>query len=423
MTSHANVTVISTFVLAATLLYVTGLPPTRGSGQSGADGVLWSISVEPDLVLEDIRPDGVFLSSGDNRATLSLRRAQDGKLLRQFTLSGWDKYSRSHRFSEQLYYRRLIGPYRLLKHAERIVGVEYPWLVLMDDHGREIRRVLPADELTDVTSPLWHDMFGPDLLAISLRVQDDFVAIAYNYASRPQIFIYNADLTEKLHSWPKDRYINDICWSPDGTRIAVLYSQLYNPAREYVGLPISKMQVTYPDVEIIDATSGVKVNEFLTGGRESKLAFDPNGSTIYTISQANNSGIAYGHWGPEVIRTFSANTGSLARTIKVRGAGVHGTWAFSADGRFIAANASAPLWHFPLGDIPPGFNERWLVLQAASGKEVFRCVHKTNGDLTHDTGAPLFSPDGDMLIVPYLPDLSRTSSHPIVDHITAYRVP
>ena len=284
--------------------------PGRGRG---VGSILWSIpeSWGVSAKLQDIREDGLLLISetGGYSPNLSLRSVKDGKLVTKISLAGWHDFFQSH---PGKVYADQIGPFRFLRHADLILGVQYPWLVLMDARsGNEIRRALPSEDLTDRSSPLWNSLEPPILLAVALRAQDDCVAVAFNYGSRPQIFIYNSGLTENRHTWQKERYINDICWSPDGKRIAVLYSGKYDQDRTFVGQQPKKMPVRLPDVEIIDAETGANLAEFFTGGPEAEIAFSPDGSLLYTISTMKSLGYLSGDREREMIRVFSPKTGDL----------------------------------------------------------------------------------------------------------------
>jgi WD40 repeat protein len=410
------------------------------AGGRGIGGVLWSVSESgfSNDSLEDIREDGLVLVSepygvyGDesmwttkdgkrvkislDSPNLSLRNIKDGKLVSKISLAAWHDFYQSH---PGKVYSGLIGPFRFLRHSNLILGVQYPWLVLMDAHnGNEIRRALPSEDLTDRSSPVWGSYRPPFVLALSLRAQDDFVAVAFNYGRRPEIFIYNSGLTEKLHTWQRERYINDICWSPDGKRIAVLYSGKYEQDRTFVGEQPKKMPVRLPDVEMIDAETGAKVVEFFTGGPEIETAFSPDGSLLYTISEMKSLEYYWDDWGREVIRVFSPKTGDLLRTIRVKGTGVRIRFAISRDGRRIAACAVTHPWLFYDG---LEANERFVVLEAATGKVVFRCHKKTN--FSYVSG-PLLSSDGRELVVGFGSDQpARGGPQPTPNEIVAYSLP
>jgi WD40 repeat protein len=415
----------STHALVGFFLCVGASVGLLGLGERGIGGELWSVSESwnASAKLEDIRRDGLLLISepGANSPNLSLRSVKDGKLVTEISLAGWNDFFRSH---PGKVYEGQFGPFRFLRNADLILGVQYPWLVLMDAHsGNEIRRALPSEDLTGRPQFLPMDfIYRPPMLAVSLRAQDDSVGVAFNYGSRPKIFIYNSGLTENLHTWQRERYIRDICWSPDGKRIAVLYSGKYDQDRTFVGEEPKKMPVRLPDVEIIDAETGAKVVEFFTGGPEAEIAFSSDGSLLYTITEMKSLGYASGDWEREVIRVFSSKTGELLRTITVKGTGVRSVFAISFDGRYIAANAATPLWHSPLAEGGgPGLNERFVVLDAASGKVVFRCHRKTR--IADGTG-PLMSSDGRELVVGFGSDRPhQEGSDPPPNEIVAYSLP
>jgi hypothetical protein len=179
--------------------------------------------------------------------------------------------------------------------------------------------------------------------------------------------------------------------------------------------------VRLPDIEIIDAESGTKVDDFFTGGPESMITFSPDGSLVYTISEPGQSYLP-DDWQREVIRVFSPKTGSLIRTMISKGTGLHSVMAISRDGRYIAAAAPTPLWHFPLSeDLGGGVNDRYVVLEAASGEVIFRCIEKTS--TIGASSGPFLSPDGRILIVGFPPGLSRKELASSIGHITAYALP
>jgi hypothetical protein len=423
-----------TIVLLGLLACLAASAGLRGLGESGAGRILWSIPVAgEDVTLEDVRADGLLLiyepdgiytaiSRPGERGSpiLSLRTVQDGKLVGKISIAGWDGFSRSHPGKGL---GRLSGPFRFLKHADRILGIRYPWLVLTDARtGNEIRRALPSEGLTDLNSPIWSSFGRPFLLALALRAQDDAVAIAFNYESRPRIYVYNPDLTDKLHTWQKDRYINNICWSPDGKRLALLYSGKYDQERTFVGSDPTKMPVRLPDVEIIDVESGATLKEFFTGGPESMIAFSPDGSLLYTISEMKSLGYLSSDWEREMIRAFSPETGDLVRTLTVKRTGLRSVLAVSSDGRYLAADAWTPLWHFPLTeDNDRGGKDLVVVLEATTGKVVFRSLLKTGAP---GGSGPLFSSDGRLLITGFGPDRSREEEiSRMIGHIVAYSLP
>jgi WD40 repeat protein len=413
------------------LLCVAISAGTSGEGRRGLGGVLWSVPEPWDTSakLEDIRRDGALLISepGDYSPSLSLRSVKDGRLIGALSLTAWHEFARSH--LGELFYQGMGRAFRFLGHTDRILGVQYPWLVLIDARtGNEIRRALPSQDLLADLAELnarrtWYGK-PTFFLAVALRTTDDYVATAYNYGVGPRIFVYDSELAQ-MHAWKRDRYVRDVSWSPDGKRIAVLYSGKYDQNRTYVGGDPKKMPVRLPDVEIIDAETGAKVVEFFTGGPEAKLAFSPDGSLLYTISEPKDLGYSPGDEEREVIRVFSPKSGDLLRTLTVKRSGVRSSFTISRDGRYIAADASTALmpWHFPLTEQlgSPGANERFVVLDAATGKVVFDCHRKTT--LADGTG-PLLSPDGRILVVGFGPDKrQRPGANPFPDEIVAYSLP
>lgn len=405
-----------------------GIP---GEGRRGLGGVVWSVP-EPwhaSGELEDTREDGLLLISepGSDSPILSLRSVKDGALIRALALTPWREFVRSH--LGELFYQGVGRAFRFLRHTDRILGVQYPWLVLIDARtGNEVRRALPSQDLLADLPELnarrtWYG-YPTFFLAVALRTADDYVAAAYNLGAGPRIFVFDSELTQ-MHTWKRDRYVRDVSWSPDGKRIAVLYSGKYDQNRAYVGGEPKKFPVRLPDVEIIDAETGAKEVEFFTGGAEAKLAFSPDGSVLYTISEPKDLGYSAGDNEREVIRVFSPKNGDLLRTLTVKRTGVRSSFAISRDGRHIAADAGTALmpWHFPLTEQlgSPGANERYVVLDAATGKVVFECHRKTT--LADGIGL-LLSSDGRILVVGFGPDKHQRPRTDLPhDEIVAYSLP
>lgn len=407
-------------LVGAALFIVCSAEITRSKDEcNGAE--VWSVSEGwfANASLEDVRADGLLLiseldgvyrsSGASENPKLSLRSIKDGKLLKEIPLGDWRDFFRLH---PSAVYQGSLGPFRFLRHSDSILGLQSPWLVLIDIRsGKEVRRVQPADDLTDPNLGLWDYPFGGSRFSVAVNPEDDSVAASFNFGSQPRIFIYNKDLTKLLRTWPRQRYIQDICWSPDGKSVAVLYSGKYDQNRGYVGGTPKRLPVRLPDVEIVDARTGSTSVNFFTGGAEAKLAFSPDGSLLYTVSTMRDLGYRPGDLGREVMRAFSPKTGGLLRTLRASGTGLRFQFSFSPDGRYIAANASTPISHFHMfseGD-SAGDNASVVVLDAATGKAMFTCRRQTRLSYGLD---PMFSPDGRELIVMFGP---RPGSPDLVD--------
>lgn len=213
-----------------------------------------------------------------------------------------------------------------------------------------------------------------------------------------------------LHRWTVARPIEDIAWSPDGKELAVLY---YDPPDPYdkktgkwTGMP-SPYPVR-PNVSIFDAQTGREMLRFNTSAFDSKIAFSPTGSTIYSISHYRYE-MAYssGDWQKDTLRAFNAKTGQPIKRIAVPSTGVRDNFAVSPDGRLIAADTtkpvSMPLWRDPNSTLD--VNQGFVIVDIRTGKILFREKLMRVGP----QGPPLFfSADGSHLISNFNSD-GRTS--------------
>jgi WD40 repeat protein len=228
------------------------------------------------------------------------------------------------------------------------------------------------------------------------------VAAGFNVGIRPRIFLYNADL-----KGPKilelSQFVQDVCWSPDGRRLAVLYSGEIDGKGKFVGNDPHFRPLGIPDVEIFDPASGERQLRFFSGDREAKVAFSPDGTRLYTISLRDK---AFNQKG--AVRIFSASSGTLLKTITSSRYYLHNNFAVSPDGRFIAADASTKPPYLPLllNVLRNGerglYNKtaRFVLLDAKTGKVRFE-YHEVAPGPPGGMGSMVFAftPDGHRLLV------------------------
>ena len=148
------------------------------------------------------------------------------------------------------------------------------------------------------------------LLAVALAVNpaNGLVAAPYNMRSGPRIFLYTAGLNKLVRTFELSQLVQDICWSPDGKRLAVLYSGEIDPKGRYVGDDPHFHPLGIPDVEVLDPQSGERQLRFFSGDREVKISFSPDGTRLCTISVRDQYFSEKG-----AIRIFSASSGESLR--------------------------------------------------------------------------------------------------------------
>lgn len=210
--------------------------------------------------------------------------------------------------------------FRFYGDGSKALGIEGPWLVLVDlKTQREVRRILPSQDYLDPRFPGFMSSNLPNgyaLLAINPR--DNSVATVFNAHEHPRLFLFDSGLTKLVETWALSRYVADICWSPDGKRLAVLYSGQYDEKREFHGIDTGFTTVHLPDVEVLGPNSEKKtVLKLFTGAMEAKIRYSKDGDLLYCISQSKALGYVWlsGDWAKDFIRVFSARDGNLVRTI------------------------------------------------------------------------------------------------------------
>lgn len=401
--------------------------PCRGAGNAG--GFVRGITAKGNLLVSCVvsRSDRRFCSLVDWTNCLPemvLLRGDDGAVVSRKVLHKWGGFLDSHRsrlyggFSPRFpsYGSALLPGLSLLRRPNAALLEQVPWFAVVDlETGSIARPILPSPDLTDPKSPgLLRSIDTPTPMAVAVSPAHGKIAVASNLGTEPRLFIFNQNLTKEIRSWALPRYVKGVAWSHDGKRIAVLYDGKFDSKGKFVGEFPQWMPVRLPDVAVFDATTGAKLVSFFTGGLQAEIAFSPDGSLIYAISETTNVIKLHKY----AVRVFSSTTGKLVRVIRPRGPRVHDEFAISPNGHFIAANASTDLPH-PFWTEPAPFSNvtRVVLLDAKTGKVLFQ--HKRKIGLAFPLN-PIFTPDGRLLIVQYGPYFSAKGKQRQYGHIVAY---
>jgi dipeptidyl aminopeptidase/acylaminoacyl peptidase len=291
--------------------------------------------------------------------------------------------------------------FRFQGDGSRIVGMQTPWLVLIDVKKQaEIGRVLPSESYLRKDSP-GRPSGSPGVLICHLAIdpQNGSVAAVYNIGKDTHLYVYDSDLKRQIASWQLPRMVKDLCWSPDGKKLAVLFNGRFGEDRKE-RLVDNHFWDTLPepDVWIMDPRSGEPLVKFRTGTAQDQIAFSKDGNLIYVI----NDYIYYSssvHRG--AIRAFSVVSGALAHTISAGPKGVHSGLCLSPDGSLIAADASTnPPRGLDLEVISGEKKSRVVLLDAKTGHLLFEHHEETYGEEWDPLGMA-FSPDGRLLFVDF----------------------
>lgn len=417
---------LSTF-LALTASYCSPKPPANHRQA-------WSISIGFGPILEGVSRKGLLLlneiggyvpprSWNVQDPKLLLRTPSGVELPIEISLPKWPQYE--YELPEGVA-GLPAGPFKFIGAGDYIVGIQGPWLLLIDvPSAKEIRRVLALKDLGDFEQPkrpipvfknpvrgklintskveMVAQIPFPPLLAVS--PEGDRVAVAYNGPAKHWIFIYSSNLTRRLAGWNTPNRIQDMCWSKDGKLLAVLY---HNPTPYNTDRHRDSGLARFADVSIFDTSTWKVRLAFAGGDYDAKAAFSPDARLLYVISG----------WYSRVrnIRAFSALTGKLAGTIRVKGTGVRGNLAVSPDGRLIAAESTTSVGFPYIFDQPEEYldvNAGFVILNAATGQVVFRVKRRTP-----DFGSlPLFfSADGRTLVVNFATSSKRGTGREIVGY-------
>ena len=234
-------------------------------------------------------------------------------------------------------------------------------------------------------------------MLVALNPKSGAVAVACNSKDDVQIVLLDPDRTSKPLNWPQAEPIEDIAWSADGKILAVLYytppqhfdrNGRWNPAE-------ADAPPSTPTVALFDTLERKELLRFNTGGFDAKVAFDPSGRWIYSISHTRlGRGYSSADWQKESLRKFETATGRLVQRFVVEGTGVRQNFAISSNGEIIAAeclvNVSKP---FLAEQVSLSVNAGFVLLDSRSGQVLFRENRKTSGEVSDRL--PMFFADGD----------------------------
>jgi WD40 repeat protein len=395
--------------------------------------VAWQTDIEG-VVLQDVSRGGLMLTLGGPAPSdwsweprLELWPDKIGASPVKIPLSKWPEYQK--RLSAGNY-----GP-DLCKFVDvdrQIACTQGPWVTLVDiGSKKEIRRVTGTEDLGGLnrnallgTSKIDKRPSSPVALAVDPK--DGRIAVAYNTLRDPKILLFSSNLRDQLASWQVHKYVQDLFWSPDGSRLGVLYFNYYdgsNPQGKWTGWHPERDLAGVPDVSIFDARTGKQVLNFASAGVEAKAAFSPDGKLIYVITSSRTiAGYSAGGWAKDTLRAFSSTTGKLVRTFKVSSTGVRNNFAVSPDGRFIAAECNKNIhsdWYYMLRlkeSLGGGINAGFVILDSSTGRVIFREKQRTGGSY-FDTLPLFFSPKSRLLIA----ELGPTSKD-VTSRLVAYAI-
>jgi len=359
------------------------------------------------FVLEDVSPQGLLLINelglhGPGEAQpptdpkLILWDIERRKVATEIPLPDWVKWN--DQVPGQVAGRR-VEPLRFLRKRNQIVGLLCPWLLLVDvAHKSVVARWLLAEEYLDPrisAPPFPRESVQFPYRDLALNPLDDSVAVALNLGRKPRVFIVDAHSGERLATWTLPRWMQRIAWSPDGNKLAVLFSAQYDENGRDVWMKYAETSAL-SDLWIYDARSGKVVKKIVTGSFQTDIVFSPLGDLIYTV----NTAFYWGH--PKgAIRAFSVTTGERVREIVGPKEGFKNSLAVSPDGKWVAGDASA---HVPQGlhleRIAMLKIARILILNAESGRIVFE-EHQETAREDYEPLRFMFSPDQRFFLVDY----------------------
>jgi WD40 repeat protein len=291
--------------------------------------------------------------------------------------------------------------FRFQGDGSRIVGIQTPWLVLIDVKKQaEIGRVLPSESYLRKDSPgrpsAW---VGVRICHLDVDPQDGNVAAVYNIGKETHLYVYDSDLKRQTASWQLPRMVKGVCWSPDGKRLAVLLHGRFDENRKE-RLVDNHFWSTLrePDVWIMDPSSGVPLVKFWTGTAQDQIAFSKDGNLVYVTNDYLYDSPP-DHLG--AIRAFSAVSGAPVQTISAGPKGVHSGFCLSPDGGLIAADASTYVPQRLFRELA-GEDKiaRVVLLDAKTGHLLFEHHERTEGQIAEPLGLA-FSPDSRLLFVDF----------------------
>jgi hypothetical protein len=221
----------------------------------------------------------------------------------------------------------------------------------------------------------------------------DKFAVGVNVGMWPWLFVFRRDTDKPIAGWRLNRPVMSMAWSPDGTRLAVLYNSRFDAHLKYF------WKIGYwhlPNLAVFDVPSGKQEFAVFTGEAESHVEFGRDGSLVYVIAQH----LFWGLFGEEGrgIKVFSALNGKKVRNFKGGRHGVRTNFALSPDGKLIVADASTQPFSWEGATIEK--IGRFVILDSASGRVLFsqpgQRMHGSAGSLPFEFA---LTPDGQTLLV------------------------
>lgn len=385
------------------VLLAAGLAPGLWARESTQVRLLYSIPVpeEHQVVLEDVSAQGILLLNATGDMYSDLSDFRDPKLL--LWDSGSRKMSAEITLPECIKRRATIGavsqrgrlgPFRFVGDGRLIVGIQNPWLFLVD-----IRKKAEVSQHLVVLPSLFSDSeAGTRRPILAVSPHRHRIAVVLNNRSRPYLFVYPADLRGQVTSWQLETSVQSVCWSGDGKSLAVLYSGARNLRGNYISGGSKKLGSNIlPNVEIFDARTGKNLLKFSTGDAAAEAQFgrDGAGTELYAIPPGTCAGCKNAK--QDAILVFSVANGRLKRTFRVAGTGVRDSFELSPDGQLLAANASSAwmLFGFMAEASWTKSDGRFVLMNAHDGQVLFK-----HHERTWNRGAPFrfgFSFDGALL--------------------------
>jgi hypothetical protein len=298
------------------------------------------------------------------------------------------------------------GQFTFAPGGENVVGLQPPWALLIDlPFAKETRRLLvcrPSVSSPEATEPAVVPRFAPRNMLLAVSPADGSLAIACN-SKEMTLQIFNHDLQTKLVSWPQERPIQEIAWSRDGRLLAALYHMPPHPTSNASrGNPTATGPTPrLPNVIVYDVAQNRERLRFDTGDVDAKLAFDPAGTSLYSIARGGGSTGDRKELERDTLRRFDITTGRLVKRYVVKDTGVRQNFAVSPDGNLIAAGIAVTAY-------PPFFMEQvsikiragFVLLDAETGRELGRDSRRTVG-YTDDNLPLFFIGGGKYLLVGY----------------------
>ena len=283
--------------------------------------------------------------------------------------------------------------FRFLSNGE-VVGVVGCYVVRLDLAKGKANWILPSPDACEPQPPYFASRnvtSRAEILSMNRR-REEF-AVGVNVGKWPRLFIFGPTGDKPIASWKLDRPVTSLAWSPDGSRLAVLYDSSFDAQLKY----ICKLEYPHlPNLAVFDMPSGKQEFSVFTGEPENQVAFSADGSRLYCIAQHLNWGLL-GAEG-QGIKVFGASDGKKVRSFKGGPHGVGQNFSLSPDGKLIVADASTQPFSWEGATIDK--IGRFVILNSSSGRVVFdqpgRRMHGSARGLPYEFA---FTPDGRTLLV------------------------